>query len=232
MAGDWLKIEKETPHKPEVRLIADRLGILREVAFDRLFHLWSWVDSMSVDGMWIRFGTRKAVDDYVGFDGFARALESAGWLEVREDGLHFVNGDRHLGVTAKRRASDAKSKKQRRKNVRKMSTEKKTPSSLLFSSLVSVPSGLNTEDFRSAWADWEEQRRALKHKPYTVKGLQGQLNRLEVWGHDRAIAAIRYSIAQSSQGIYEERDRKPAPAKQHRRGDTEHQQPTEIARWE
>lgn len=71
--------------------------------------------------------------------------------------------------------------------------------------LPDFPAGLDTPEFAKAWEAWQQDRKAKKIKPYTPSGFSGQMKRLLAWGVDRAVAAIEYSIAQQSQGIFEER---------------------------
>ncbi len=60
---------------------------------------------------------------------------------------------------------------------------------------------LDTPRFLAAFSDWEKQ-----HGKYKPLGLKHQLQRLEAMGEPRAVAAIMYSLAQGSQGIYEDRN--------------------------
>ena len=56
----------------------------------------------------------------------------------------------------------------------------------------------------SPWADWLAYRKERHLKPYAPRGEKAQLTRLESLGEHRATAAIRYSMAQNWQGIFEE----------------------------
>ena len=67
-----------------------------------------------------------------------------------------------------------------------------------------LPTCLDTPAFREAWAAWEQHRKELRVKKYTPTGQARQLKRLAGWGHDRAVAAIDYSMAQNYQGIFEQ----------------------------
>lgn len=132
MAGDWLKVEKDTPDKPEVLAIAERLSITPEEAFGRCFKVWRWADSQTTDGN-ARSVTEITLDRVAGLSGFAGALRQVGWLVVREGSLLIPNFDRHMGQSAKARALTAIRVSQSRK--RKCNAETVTPSSLLSSSL-------------------------------------------------------------------------------------------------
>jgi len=104
MAGDWLKIESCTPDKPEVIGMAAMLGIPVAHAFGSLFLVWRWFDQHSTDGN-AQYVTTVTIDLISGNAGFAKAMQTVGWLTVNGDGLltlpHF---DRHCGETAKTRA--------------------------------------------------------------------------------------------------------------------------------
>jgi len=120
MAGDWLKVEKDTPEKPEVIALSCLLGVSTDDAFGKCFRLWRWADSHTEDGF-VRTVSPDWVDSYVGLAGFATALIKVGWLRARTDGIEFPHFDRHCGETAKARASDAKRKKTSRKRSGKAS---------------------------------------------------------------------------------------------------------------
>lgn len=72
---------------------------------------------------------------------------------------------------------------------------------------VPVPSELDGEEFRVAWAEWLQYRRQRKPKlsAYTEIGVKKQFKALATLGKERAIAAIDFSIAQNYQGIFEPR---------------------------
>ena len=63
----------------------------------------------------------------------------------------------------------------------------------------------DSDAFRTAWQAWKDERRARKIKPYTPRGEQGQLHRLQkISQHDEqtAIDIIATSIAQGYQGLF------------------------------
>jgi hypothetical protein len=68
-----------------------------------------------------------------------------------------------------------------------------------------IPLLLSTHEFAAAWGDWLQHRREKRCpvKPGSVSEKQ-QLKKLEEWGVERAIAAIRYSIGNDWQGLFEE----------------------------
>ena len=107
MAGDWVKIEKVTPEKPEVEGIADILDIDPDAVFGKLFRLWAWFDDHTTDGNATSV-TKKLVDRKTGVNGFAEAMQRVGWLSESGGILSLPNFDRHNGKTAKKRALTAK----------------------------------------------------------------------------------------------------------------------------
>jgi len=103
MAGDWIKVEHETPDKPEVVAIAAALDIDQDAVFGKLMRLWMWADQNTVDGYAPRV-TKTFVDRYCHAPGMAVAMEEAGWLLVSDGGLTIPKFDRHNGKSAKHRA--------------------------------------------------------------------------------------------------------------------------------
>jgi hypothetical protein len=121
MAGDWIKVEKATPGKPEVMAIADELGIHINHAFGLCVRFWGWCDDQMTDGH-ARRVTNVTLDAYFSHAGFATALVNVGWLRVRNGSLEVPNFDRHLSESAKNRAlSGSRKQRQRSKDVTEMS---------------------------------------------------------------------------------------------------------------
>ncbi len=106
MAGDWLKIQVDTPDKPEIETMADHLGIDPDSVFGKCFKVWRWFDAHTQDGN-ASGVTKSAVDRRAGVTGFALAMELVGWLRETENGIELPNFDRHNGKTAKKRALTA-----------------------------------------------------------------------------------------------------------------------------
>lgn len=103
MAGDWIKLERATPDKPEVWAIAEALGLEPDAAMGKLIRVWFWFDEQTEDGN-ARSVTNetllKRIDVLTGVSGFGAAMQKVGWLE----GTSIPNFDRHNGKSAKSRA--------------------------------------------------------------------------------------------------------------------------------
>lgn len=68
---------------------------------------------------------------------------------------------------------------------------------------VVYPSELDTEDFKSKWAEYVAYRRSSKFKKLQPVSIEKQFAKFTAWGHDAAITAIDKTIEQGYQGIFE-----------------------------
>lgn len=106
-------------------------------------------------------------------------------------------------ILTNRENAQSGGKHRRKRRLSHRSTDGSAVVSTSTSTSTSFPSELETEAFQSAWMDWTAYRREAKLKVYTPIGVKKQLNRLvKEFGHDGAIAAIEFSIANGYQGIY------------------------------
>jgi hypothetical protein len=102
----WIKVEHGLSRKPQVRLMAERLGVSRAEVVGLLVAFWTWVDAETGDGR-LRFASPAMIDDEVGRAGFAAELLRVEWLRQTPEGLVIPNFDRHMGKSAKARAMNA-----------------------------------------------------------------------------------------------------------------------------
>jgi hypothetical protein len=103
MAGDWIKLQKDTPDKPEVLAIATRLGLDPDAVVGKLVRIWSWFDTHTTNGN-AQSVTYSFLDRLTGVTGFAEQVALVGWLEQDGHDLRLPNFDYHNGKTAKTRA--------------------------------------------------------------------------------------------------------------------------------
>ena len=106
MAGDWIKVEMETPDKPEIGYIARFCGVTTDMAFSAWFRLWCWLDRQTDNGE-VRFFAPEDADRIARLPGIGNALSSdqgCGWITFHARGGSIVNWDRHNGNNAKKRA--------------------------------------------------------------------------------------------------------------------------------
>ena len=103
MAGDWIKVQKATPWKQEIRNIARICGVSRHEAFGAWFDLMSWFDTETATGH-LDALTPEECDESGGLPGLGRAMAQVGWLEFLPDGGAIVrNWNKHNSVSAKKR---------------------------------------------------------------------------------------------------------------------------------
>jgi hypothetical protein len=87
--------------------MADSLGIDPDAVLGKLVRIWVWADQQTIDGN-AGSVTLSLLDRLSGVTGFAKAMLRAGWLKQVDNGVQFVNFDRHNGETAKKRALTAR----------------------------------------------------------------------------------------------------------------------------
>jgi hypothetical protein len=110
----WIKMRADLQTHPKVVRISSALKADTLRTIGGLHATWSIFDTHSEDGNLAGY-TCSALDELIGWPGFAKALESVGWLETLSDGLFLPRFLEHNGQSAKRRAEDS---------VRKMSARK------------------------------------------------------------------------------------------------------------
>lgn len=105
MAGEWIKVDRGTPDKPEIFKMARQLKCDRDLVFGKLIRLWAWFDQNSVDGV-VDGMVSTDVDAVVDMDEFFNALKSVNWCDSDDENarIWLTNFDRHNGETAKKRA--------------------------------------------------------------------------------------------------------------------------------
>lgn len=103
MAGDWIKVQKDTPDKPEVLAIASRMGLDPDAVVGKLIRIWSWFDTHTIDGNALSV-TFSFLDRLTGVTGFAEQVALVGWLEHNGQNLSLPNFSNHNGETAKKRS--------------------------------------------------------------------------------------------------------------------------------
>jgi len=125
MADFWIKLEKNTPDKPEIFEMAEMLSIDPDAVLGKLIRVWCWVDSNSSDGH-IKSVTPVLIDRLTMSQGFADAMKTVGWLDENS----IPNFDRHLGESAKKRAKDAERKRKSRSSSEECHNKSVTESGL------------------------------------------------------------------------------------------------------
>lgn len=209
MAGDWTKIEHDLRDKPEVIAVANALSVTdRDLIVGKLIRLWQWFDRNTPDGC--AAGVTPAfVDSYVALDGFASALETVGWLSIRNGSVLQPNFDRHNSKSAKARALSRV--RMQRSRYASSATDAQPEKRREEKRNNPLPLLLQTPEFESAWNDWVNHRKELK-KPLKPTMAVAQLKMLADMGCLRAVAMIRHTVTMGWQGLREPENGHVPPA--------------------
>ena len=220
MAGDWIKVQTCTPDKPEVHMIAEKLGIDPDAVTGKLIRIWCWADQQTIDGN-ARSVTKTLLDRVTGVTGFAEMLIEVGWLMPTDVGFAFPNFDRHNGNSAKTRASVAKRVEKHRKTpvandsqcnaltvtsaLPEKRREEKSNSIEGRAPETKIPDSLNDSQCLAAAEKWLDY--------LDIKGLQDKSPRgneiaLEAWwrqmakfGRDKFLEAVEQSMSRGKWNV-------------------------------
>src|SRR5574341_1404655 len=106
----WIKMRTDLRNHPKVVRMASALKADRLRVVGGLYAVWGIFDTHSEDGR-LEGYTLAAIDEDLGWKGFAAAMESVCWLIETAEGIQVPEFDEHNGASAKRRAQDTKLKK-------------------------------------------------------------------------------------------------------------------------
>lgn len=126
---DWIKVEKSTPRKPEVLMIARELGIHPDHAFGLCVRFWMWCDTHLASGK-LHGVDCDMLDAILEKNGAAAALKKVGWIEFSGDMLRVSNFGKHMSENAKVRASNNLRQTNRRENVSRSKRDKNVTKAL------------------------------------------------------------------------------------------------------
>lgn len=220
MAGDWIKVQKDTPDKPEVLAIASRMNLDPDAVVGKLIRIWSWFDTHTIDGNALSV-TFSFLDRLTGVTGFAEQVSLVGWLEQNGNELTLPNFGYHNGETAKTRALGKKRAEKHRNNangnaesndasVTKTSPEKKREEKSIdkeykATDVALLPSWMPTE----TWIAFLEMRKKIKKPPteHAIGLLIAKLDRFRHQGQDIQ-AILEKSITSSWQDVFELKENK------------------------
>lgn len=122
MAGDWLKCNFDLWDHRCVQGIAHALSIDADTVVGKLMRLWAWAQKQTANGR-VEPCTVHIIDATSRQEGFARALQSVGWLEIGEGWVKFLRWEKHNGNSAKRRLKESS----RKADYRERTQRKRVP---------------------------------------------------------------------------------------------------------
>jgi len=212
----WVRVECDYPRHLKTLRLVRRLGPIAELYPLRLM---LWAGEQRPDG------SLAGVDDeeiahiagYAGDDPgeLVRHLRECGFVETDRDGSRRLRSwYEHNGILADRRERNAERMRRQRAAANEESEQERgaPEAQKPDAEPVQIPAELNTAEFLAAWSEWFAYRRERKLKPWAARTINGQLARLSKLGPERAVAAIRNSIDNGYQGIFEASASKSAPA--------------------
>jgi len=210
MAGDWIKVQTCTPDKPEVHMIAEKLGIDPDAVTGKLIRIWCWADQQTIDGNATSV-TKTLLDRVACVTGFTQSLIDVGWLKESDGGFRFPNFDRHNGNSAKTRGLSAKRTEKHRKSTPECNAltvtqalpeerrEEKINNIEGRAPEYRIPTSLDDTICRAAAERWFDY---LDSKELQAKSPRGNEIQLASWWHEMAklgrdnfLAAVTQSIA-------------------------------------
>mgnify|MGYP007083857754 CR=1 FL=1 len=201
MAGDWIKVQKDTPDKPEVLAIASRMNLDPDAVVGKLVRIWSWFDTHTVDGNALSV-TYALLDRLAGVTGFAEQMAFVGWLNQDGHVLSLPNFEYHNGETAKKRALGKNRQEKHRSNdesnansnassvtnplPEKRREEKSIKEKKDSATSVACPDSVSQQ----VWNDWMTVRKEKKAKTLTETGWSGFVKQVEKagWSLEQAIS--------------------------------------------
>lgn len=102
MAREWFQFDCDTPRKPEVLEVADRLDLEIALVVGRFACLWAWAQVHCVDGE-ARLSMRSLCHTVGGDPAFWMAARDAGWLEIDGDRVVIPKWSERFSQAAKER---------------------------------------------------------------------------------------------------------------------------------
>jgi len=150
MAGDYLPMRLDLDEDPAVIQMAATLDMAELDVVGRLWKVWAWANRQTRDGNAVGV-TFSWIDRYIGVTGFAHAMESAGWLEITEEGVSIPSYDRWNSKGAKTRLEGAKRVEKHREKKRKCNAPAVTEALPQDSTVQKSTEEKSTPDHNCSW---------------------------------------------------------------------------------
>jgi hypothetical protein len=201
---------------------------LRCVTCALLLKVWSAAreyGKLEGDHLFLAHLSIPDLDPMADCPGVGKAMAAVGWAEVKAGdpgGVILPNFKQHnapmtsaekQSAYRNRRASGRETggenvtkplPRDGNKKVTEKRREEKRRNSCSNEQETPIPPSLNFPEFILAWKDWMQHRKEIRKK-FGPTAQSNKLRALEKWGVARAVAAIRYSIGNGWEGIYEEK---------------------------
>lgn len=103
----WIKLENNTPDKPEIIEMSSELGIDMDSVLGKVCRVWIWFDENTIDGI-TKSVTKTLLDRHTNVTGFCDLMIKIGWMYENDGFISLPNYDRHNSENAKSRALGTK----------------------------------------------------------------------------------------------------------------------------
>tara|TARA_Y100001938_G_scaffold98956_2_gene135388 strand:- start:1010 stop:1864 length:855 start_codon:yes stop_codon:yes gene_type:complete len=90
-----IRVEQGLPNKPEVMVMAIKLGVNKNEVIGSLVRLWLWADQCTRNGVCEHDSV--IIDQIAELDGLSAAMESVGWMTKSEGGFTLPRIERYTG---------------------------------------------------------------------------------------------------------------------------------------
>jgi hypothetical protein len=224
MAGDWIKVEKVTADKPEIAILARKLGVSHGEAFLNWFRVYSWADGVTSDGRvpFLSLDDGDTLSRAQPGTCAALASDEIGWLLLVDGSMQFGKWDRHNGKSAKGRALESEKKRAQRarrpadvpQSVPQSSGQNQGPekrreekskdlpngkSKRIEVSDISLPPRLETKAVREAVSEWLDYKRSRGESYKQASHLSRRMAQFA--SAEFAIASIHSSMGSNYSGL-------------------------------
>lgn len=211
MGNPWIKMEYQLWDRPQILRIASACKVERPTIIGACFRLWTLADQFSDDGR-LESYTPEIIDSTVGVPGFTESMASVGWVVVEPDGIVTHEFEKHHGPGAKRRALDAKRKREGKSsgNVPQKggkqsacNAEAKRPAFVsAFDALSDFPQK-EVDKLNATVVDWlkYKEERGKAYKETGLKNLLGRIrNVAELHGPHHVVDLLRKAMGNGWDG--------------------------------
>ena len=108
--SNWIKVRSNLRTSPKVVIVASRLSVTPITALGAICTAWMLADEHADEHGLLRGIDLNALDGMIGIEGLGEAMAKVGWIEAAEDGVQFIDYEKHNGSTAKSRAREQQRK--------------------------------------------------------------------------------------------------------------------------
>ena len=122
--SNWIKVRSNLRTSPKVVIVASHLSVTPITALGAICTAWMLADEHADEHGLLKGIDINVLDGMIGIEGLGEAMAKVGWIEAAEDGVQFIDYEKHNGSTAKSRARDQQRKQSARACPKKTGQKK------------------------------------------------------------------------------------------------------------